>query len=73
MKTLIETIDEYLSLSGLAETTFGLRAANDGKFVSRIRAGKRTWPETEARVRAWMAENAPESARRRAIKIVVGQ
>lgn len=65
-KQLLSDIDRFLHRSGLAETTFGLRAVNDGKFVSGLRKGRRVWPETEARVRDFIAsysEATPEPAR----------
>lgn len=65
---LLSDITRFLEQSGLAETAFGLRAINDGKFVAGLRRGRRVWPETEARVRAFMASHgtalppAPEPA-----------
>ena len=51
---LLTEIERFLSEKGIAETTFGLRAANDGKFVGRLRARKRMWPETIAAVREYI-------------------
>lgn len=47
---LLVDIDAFLKKVGVAETTFGRLAANDGKFVGRIRTGARFWPETEQKV-----------------------
>ena len=40
----------------MAESTFGRGALNDWKLVGQLRSGKRRlWPETEAKVRGFMA------------------
>src|SRR3974390_1142465 len=41
---------------GLAESTFGRRAVNDGKLASRLRNGGRITTDTLDRIRAFMAE-----------------
>lgn len=41
---------------GMAETTFGFRALNDGKTIPRLRAGGRCWPETIAKARTFMRD-----------------
>lgn len=40
ISTLIRQIEAYCTRHGIAETTFGLRAVNDGKLVKRLRDGK---------------------------------
>lgn len=65
---LIVDIDKFIAEIGMPETTFGFLAANDGKFVGRIRDGGRYWPETETKVRSYMAER--RAARRDAKKKV---
>ena len=35
----VAEIEDYCRRGGLAETTFGRKAVNDGKFVSRLRNG----------------------------------
>jgi hypothetical protein len=52
---LLALITEYCRLTGMAESTFGRRAVNDGKFVSRLRDGARVTPETLARVQKLLA------------------
>jgi hypothetical protein len=47
---LLTEIDNFLLANPMAETTFGRLAVNDGKFVARLRGGKRCWPETAERV-----------------------
>jgi hypothetical protein len=41
----------------MAESTFGRRAVNDGKFVSRLRDGARITPETLERVSTFMSRH----------------
>src|SRR5471030_2566104 len=40
----------------MAETTFGRRAVNDGKLISRLRFGGRVTTDTLDRVRAFMSQ-----------------
>lgn len=51
---LIADIEAYCSEVGMSESTFGRKAVNDGKFVGRLRLGKRCWPETEERARSFI-------------------
>jgi hypothetical protein len=54
---LLQEISEYCRNTGLAESTFGRRAVNDGKLASRLRHGGRITTETLDRIRAFMANN----------------
>src|SRR5215510_13129021 len=54
---LLDSISEFCRRAGMAESTFGRRAVNDGKFVSRLRDGARITPETLERVSAFMARH----------------
>jgi SAM-dependent methyltransferase len=47
---LLDSIAEFCRRANMAESTFGRRAVNDGKFVSRLRDGARITPETLERV-----------------------
>jgi SAM-dependent methyltransferase len=47
---LLDSISEFCRRANMAESTFGRRAVNDGKFVSRLRDGARITPETLERV-----------------------
>jgi hypothetical protein len=47
---LLDSISEFCRRANMAESTFGRRAVNDGKFVSRLRCGARITPETLERV-----------------------
>lgn len=52
---LLARIADYCRAAGLAETTFGRQAVNDGKLVSRIRDGARVTPRTRQRVEDYIA------------------
>ncbi|HEX7045342.1 MAG TPA: hypothetical protein VF203_12085 [Burkholderiales bacterium] len=62
---LLHEIASFCRDTGMAESTFGRRAVNDGKFVARLRFGGRVTTQTEARIRAFIAQhrrNAPAPA-----------
>ena len=46
----------------MAESTFGRRAVNDGKFVARLRDGARVTPETLERVNQFMVRHGAKGA-----------
>jgi hypothetical protein len=54
---LLESITAFCRKAGIAESTFGRQAVNDGKFVSRLRDGSRVTPETWNRVRKYISEH----------------
>ena len=60
---LLQEIAEYCRHTGLAESTFGRRAVNDGKLTSRLRHGGRITTETLDRIRAFMHSNQEPGAR----------
>jgi hypothetical protein len=53
---LISEIDAFLAESRIGEHRFGILAASNGRLVERLRSGGRVWPETEERVRAFIAK-----------------
>jgi hypothetical protein len=55
---LLDEISAFCRASGMAESTFGRRAVNDGKFVARLRFGGRVTTQTAERVRSFIARNA---------------
>jgi hypothetical protein len=57
-QVLLQEITGYCRKSGVAESTFGRLAVNDGKFVNRLRDGGRITTLTLERVRAYIAEHA---------------
>ncbi len=61
--TLLDAIAGYCRATGLAESTFGRQAVNDGKFVARLRNGSRITPETLTRVTEFLREHGgPETS-----------
>jgi hypothetical protein len=59
-ESLLREITDYCRRTGVAESTFGRLAVNDGKFVNRLRDGGRITTTTFERVRSYIA-NAPAS------------
>jgi hypothetical protein len=55
---ILQEISEFCRARGLAESTFGRRAVNDGKLASRLRNGGRITTDTLDRIRAFMARNS---------------
>ncbi len=53
-RQLLAEISEFCRHSGLAESTFGRRAVNDGKLTQRLRNGGRITTDTFDRIRAFM-------------------
>lgn len=60
MLPLLNDIQAFLSASDMPPTRFGELALNDKGFVIRLRKGRRVWPETEEKVRAFMRDWKPE-------------
>jgi len=58
---LLDSISEFCRVAGMAESTFGRRAVNDGKFVARLRDGARITPETLERVSAFLISRGIEA------------
>ncbi|MBK5961786.1 hypothetical protein CCR97_26785 [Rhodoplanes elegans] len=54
---LLQEISAYCRETGLAESTFGRRAVNDGKLAARLRNGGRITTETLDRIRSFMQAN----------------
>ncbi|KPH67537.1 hypothetical protein [Novosphingobium sp. ST904] len=55
MAKLIDDIEAFLASNSVSPTAFGQLALGDRHFVRQVRAGRRLWPETEAKVRTFMA------------------
>jgi hypothetical protein len=64
---LLQQISDYCRHTGLAESTFGRRAVNDGKLAARLRNGGRITTETLDRIRAFMEANKGTGAPRPAV------
>jgi hypothetical protein len=58
---LLREISDYCRATRIAESTFGRRAVNDGKLVSRLRFGGRITIETANRIKSFIAEHPPGS------------
>ena len=54
---LLDSIAEFCRRNEMAESTFGRRVVNDGKFVARLRDGARITPETLQRVSEFMSRH----------------
>ena len=63
---LLREIDAFVRRAGMAPTTFGRLAANDGKLVARLRSGKGITTRTVEKVQAYMRargdRGGPEAA-----------
>src|SRR5262245_49710344 len=60
--SLLDSISTFCRRTGMAESTFGRRAVNDGKFVARLRDGARVTPETLQRVNQFMVKHGAAGA-----------
>jgi hypothetical protein len=56
---LLAQISDYCRQAGMAESTFGRHAVNDGKLVQRLREGKRITVDTLERIQAFLGDSAP--------------
>src|SRR6187397_1095006 len=60
---ILQEISDFCRQAGLAESTFGRRAVNDGKLTARLRNGGRITTETLDRIRGFMETNRTALAR----------
>ena len=54
---LLKEVEAFVRADGMAETSFGRLALNDGNFVSRLRRGGGITARTVERVRVYLADN----------------
>ena len=66
-------VEAFLAVTGVKASVFGLEAAGDTAFVSRLRAGRSLRLSTADRARAWMARHANEAERRAISDAVSGR
>lgn len=59
---LLDDIETFLDEAGISPTALGDQALGDRHFVRQLRNGRRVWPETEEKVRSFMAAYSPEAA-----------
>ena len=52
---LIRELDDFMTRHGIADSTFGIRAANDSHLVERIRNGRPIRRSTILKIRKFMA------------------
>lgn len=60
---LLQEISDYCRQTGLAESTFGRRAVNDGKLAGRLRNGGRITTDTLDRIHGFMAAHPAQNGR----------
>jgi SAM-dependent methyltransferase len=60
---LLTEISDYCRQTGLAESTFGRRAVNDGKLAARLRNGGRITTDTLDRIHGFMAAHPARGPR----------
>lgn len=58
---LLDEIDTFIRVHRLSESAFGRLAINDWKLIRQLQAGRRLWPDTEQRVRGFMASYRAEA------------
>jgi hypothetical protein len=59
MSTLLADIEEFLARHDMAPTRLGADATGDRHLVRQMRSGRRVWPETEKKLRDFMADYSP--------------
>lgn len=59
--SILSDIEAFCGTHELSEWQFGEKALNDRHFIRQLREGRRTWPETEAKVRRFMATYRPDT------------
>src|SRR5260370_39159406 len=60
---LLQEISDYCRSTGLAESTFGRRAVNDGQLTARLRNGGRITTDTLDRIQVFMAAHPAQGER----------
>lgn len=53
---LLSEIEDFMRAEKIGEHRFGILATKNGRLVERLREGGRVWPDTEERIRQFMAE-----------------
>jgi hypothetical protein len=53
---LLSEVRETMALLGVEAHRFGILAAKNGRLVDRLEKGGRLWPETEQKVREFIAD-----------------
>ena len=63
-EALLSEVEDFLREFGITPSGFGRRSLGDPALVGELRAGRRVWPETAARIRAFMAREKARKTRR---------
>ncbi|MBW6524450.1 hypothetical protein KZ810_13155 [Sphingomonas sp. RHCKR47] len=58
MAQILSDVEAFLKATGMAATRFGDKAMGDRHLVRQLRGGRRLWPETEKKVRDFMADHS---------------
>lgn len=61
MAELLSEIEGFLTRTGMSPTAFGRGSLGDPCLVPDLKEGRRLWPETEAKVRAFMKQRKREN------------
>lgn len=73
---LLDSITAFCKKQHIAESTFGRKVVNDGKFVARLRSGSRVTPETWQRVSDFISKNggaSPPKSDPRAMHVIAAR
>ncbi|UAB76991.1 hypothetical protein INR77_09035 [Erythrobacter sp. SCSIO 43205] len=65
--TLLKDIEAFVARHNMAESTFGREALGDWRLINEMRGEgrdrpRRIWPETEAKIRRFMAQYETDKA-----------
>jgi len=60
MSELLTDIQAFCVRHKMAKTRFGELALGDKPFVTQLEGGRRTWPDTEEKIRNFMRDYTPE-------------
>ena len=53
---LLSEIHDFLATTKMGRSYFGKAACGNSELVERLESGRRVWPDTEEKVRAFIAE-----------------
>ena len=57
-QSIIDSIEKHCAAQGMAVSTFGRKAVNDGKLIARLRDGKPISIDTYNRINSFIADAA---------------
>lgn len=57
---LLGLVEAFLSETGMGASYFGKVSVGNSELVHRLRRGGRVWPETERRIRSFIASKAAQ-------------